>query len=188
LIHSLNAWDRLNIPSKKQNLLNPVSLANDISAAENIVKQHLDRLSSSFVLGDNRARWLRKGGLWPVVTPVTLLENLRSSIPLATFGTNMKEYLVHYALSITNLQQLIRIEGAVQKGNRQRLVEEQENLSHSNWKPMEFSDWLLLEIDSNILIRPGQVDVARATISPESGANSVLQMNMGQGKWMVFRI
>ena len=62
-------------------------------------------------------------------------------------------------------------------------MEEQENLGHSNWKPQDRPDWLLLEIDSNILIRPGQVEVTRAMISPESGSNSVLQMNMGQGRF-----
>ncbi|KAF3913599.1 hypothetical protein ABW20_dc0110554 [Dactylellina cionopaga] len=61
-------------------------------------------------------------------------------------------------------------------------MEEEKNMGHQNWEPLEFPDWLLLEIDSNILIRPDQVEVAHATIQPASGNNSVLQMNMGQGK------
>jgi hypothetical protein len=65
-------------------------------------------------------------------------------------------------------------------------MEEQENLGHSNWKPLDYPDWLLLEIDSNILIRPGQVNITLAMISPESGSNSVLQMNMGQGRFKSF--
>ncbi|KAG4255504.1 hypothetical protein FPRO03_14144 [Fusarium proliferatum] len=51
---------------------------------------------------------------------------------------------------------------------------------HSNWKPIDHPEWLLLEIDNNLLIRPSQIDVARAIISPSSASNSVLQMNMGQ--------
>ena len=43
-------------------------------------------------------------------------------------------------------------------------------------------DWLLLEIDSDILIRWEQVDVAHAIIAPESRKNTVLQLNMGKGK------
>ena len=94
----------------------------------------------------------------------------------------MKESLVAYALSITALQRLLRMEDARQKHNTQRLLEEQGNTGHSNWKPSAHCDWLLLEIDGNVLIRRGQIDVALATISPESQSNSVLQMNMGQGE------
>jgi hypothetical protein len=82
---------------------------------------------------------------------------------------------------VTALQRLLRIYDAHQGAKPQRLIEEQENVGHSNWKPLDHPDWLLLEIDSNMLIRPGQVDVALATISPASRSNSVLQMNMGQG-------
>jgi hypothetical protein len=38
-----------------------------------------------------------------------------------------------------------------------------------------------LEIDSDILIREEQIDVAHAIIAPESGENTVLQLNMGKG-------
>lgn len=47
---------------------------------------------------------------------------------------------------------------------------------------MNFPDWLLVELEGDLLIRPSQIDVALAIISPPSGANSVLQMNMGQGE------
>ncbi|KAK1447923.1 hypothetical protein CMEL01_09762 [Colletotrichum melonis] len=56
------------------------------------------------------------------------------------------------------------------------------NLSNSKSLPSEHPDWLLLEIEANLMIRPDQVDVVLATVSPASGCNSVLQMNMGQGK------
>jgi hypothetical protein len=47
---------------------------------------------------------------------------------------------------------------------------------------MEYVDWLLLEIDSNIMLRPEQIEVAQATIAPASSGNSVLQLLMGKGK------
>ncbi|KAM4066192.1 hypothetical protein HRG_000332 [Hirsutella rhossiliensis] len=53
---------------------------------------------------------------------------------------------------------------------------------HNNWDPIQFPDWLLLEIESNILIRREQIEVAKAIISPPSSSNSVLQLNMGRGK------
>lgn len=67
-----------------------------------------------------------------------------------------------------------------------KLQETLENTGHQNWDPMDFPDWLLVELDGDLLIRPGQIDVALAIISPPSGANSVLQMNMGQGEQTLF--
>ena len=94
----------------------------------------------------------------------------------------MKEGLISYAVSITTLQRLLRIKDAHRKGDYRKLREEQRNPGHGNWDPIDYPDWLLLEIDANNVIRKEQVDVALATISPASGSNSVLQMNMGQGK------
>ena len=93
----------------------------------------------------------------------------------------MKGILIAYACAITKLQRLLRIQDAHQKNNNQRVLEESENVGHLNWNPIDRPDWILFEIDANMLIRPGQVDVALATISPASKSNSVLQMNMGQG-------
>ena len=153
----------------------------EISCARRTVRERFDQISSAFERNDLRAPWLKAGGLWPCITPVTLLEQLRSTSP-SKFGAGMKHILVEYATSITALQHLLRLEDAYLKKNQQRLVEEQNNYGHGNWQPLENPDWLLVEIDANILIRPDQVDVALATISPASGSNSVLQMNMGQGE------
>jgi hypothetical protein len=96
------------------------------------------------------------------------------------FALNYKPHVRKRHEGELDLVRLLRIDYARQKGNQQQLEEEQENLGHRNWKPIDRPDWLLLEIDANMLIRPGQVDVALATISPVSKSNSVLQMNMGQ--------
>ncbi|PCD21343.1 hypothetical protein AU210_016309 [Fusarium oxysporum f. sp. radicis-cucumerinum] len=93
----------------------------------------------------------------------------------------MKAGLVHYGIFITKLQRLLRMHDATLYGDERRLRENQELQAHSNWRPIDHPEWLLLEIDNNLLIRPQQIDVARAIISPASGSNSVLQMNMGQG-------
>ncbi|KAG9230020.1 hypothetical protein BJ875DRAFT_521350 [Amylocarpus encephaloides] len=74
------------------------------------------------------------------------------------------------------------IEYALLKESKQTCLEEQKNLGHENWNPLEHTDWLLLEIDSNMLFRPGQIEVTLATIKPAGGSNSVLQMNISQGK------
>jgi hypothetical protein len=130
---------------------------------------------------DDRFQWLQLGSLWPCTTPITILEQLRSSSN-HQFGNNMREGLVSYGILATTLQRLLRIRNAQLNRDHHKLLEEWQNAGHENWSPLEFPDWLLLEIESNLLIRCEQIDVAYAIISPTSGSNSVLQMNMGKGK------
>jgi hypothetical protein len=186
LFQSLKALQRFRSASQEQqhNSVNAARLAAEISQAQLDIQNQLDWIRKALEREES-AHWLQQGGLWPSITPVTLLENLRSTSS-CEFGYGIKNGLLSYAQSITVLQRLLRVEDALQKGNMQRLMEEQENLGHSNWKPLDCPDWLLLEIDSNILIRPGQIDVTLATISPETGSNSVLQMNIGQGRFKSF--
>jgi hypothetical protein len=110
---------------------------------------------------------------------VSLLEQLRDSNS-TKLGLEVKAALVHYGTLITKLQRFLRIHDATLCRDERRLRENQEQQAHSNWRPLNHPEWLLLEIDNNLLIRPSQIDVARAIISPASASNSVLQMNMGE--------
>lgn len=162
----------------------PLNLDAAIVEARENIKQNFIKLCSAIREGDARARWLQYSFIWPCVTPVTLLEQLRS-ISDTVFGSGMKEGLIVYARSITYLQQLLRMDDAMRRSQSQRLHDEKQNIGHENWDPLEYQDWLLLEVDANILIRRDQVEVALASISPASGSNSVLQMNMGQGSFIL---
>ena len=182
LKQSLDALQNFkNAPAIKEPAIDSVLLSQAILKAQYEVQSKLNRLQQSFESKDSRVQWLQHGGLWPIITPVTLLENLRST-SRCIFGDCMKEGLVSYALSITSLQRLIRLKDAQKRSQIQKMIEEQQNIGHRNWQPQERTDWLLLEIDANMLIRPTQVDVTLATVSPTSDSNSVLQMNMGQGR------
>lgn len=94
----------------------------------------------------------------------------------------MKRQLLDFGLRIVELQRYSRILELSDNSQETALRAELENEGHENWDPVEHPDWLLFEIDANILIRGEQVEVARATISPESSSNSVLQLNMGKGR------
>lgn len=94
----------------------------------------------------------------------------------------MKELLISYGTLITTLQWLLRLRNETRRGDQQKQLEVLGDKGHENWSPLDFPDWLLLEIDSNMLIRREQIDVANAIISPPSASNSVLQLNMGKGK------
>ncbi|KAH9904538.1 hypothetical protein F4778DRAFT_66392 [Xylariomycetidae sp. FL2044] len=157
-----------------------------IQLVQNTIAESLQNIESalcqpSHVLSRRQISWLMCGQLWPVVTTVTLLEQLRSTAK-CHFGSGTKENLIYFALKITELQRLFRIDSYIRSQEGARLKEERQNIGHENWQVEDHPDWILLEIESNILIRNKQVEVARAIISPESGASSVLQLNMGQGK------
>lgn len=66
--------------------------------------------------------------------------------------------------------------------NAVELLCELENPGHRGWDPMRYPEWLLLEVENNILIRQEQAQIAREMVSPSSGSNSVMQLNMGLGK------
>ncbi|CAG9940265.1 unnamed protein product [Clonostachys rosea f. rosea IK726] len=156
-------------------------LVMEISDTKNALSKQASSIHESIRAGEACYSWLWVGGLWAIVTPVALLELLQRDTR-THLRPEMLAGVVSYGLLITKLQRLLRIQDAMYCNHKQRLDEEYTNQPHTNWNPMENPEWLLLEIDNDILIRRSQVDVARAIISPASGNNSVLQMNMGQGK------
>ena len=159
----------------------PEAVKGQIVKARATLNKQIGYISEALSPKHGRLAWLKLANLWPCLTLVTLLELLRSNSPHHLEQTWI-ESLVTCGLLVTTLQRLRRIENAVLTGDQRISQEELRNVGHENWKPSEFPDWLLLEIDSNLLIRPEQIDVAHAIISPASGSNSVLQMNMGQGE------
>lgn len=142
---------------------------------------HFIQIRNALSADDDRFQWLDLGNLWPCNSLMAMLEQLRSSLN-HVFGSGVKEVMVSHGVLITRLQRLVRIQNALYHGKHTRLQEELENSGHENWNPLEFPDWLLLEIDSDIMIRHEQVDVAHAIIAPGSGQNTVLQLNMGKGE------
>ncbi|KAE8384199.1 hypothetical protein BDV23DRAFT_189450 [Aspergillus alliaceus] len=162
----------------------PINLPAIIFKVQNHLRKQLAEIRAFFADNDRRYKWLHAAQLWPCLIPVTVLQQLRSTNRYG-FRSKIKQALLSYGLSITHVQQLLRIHDASLKNDAQRLQDEYNNPGHENWQPSEFPDWLLMEIEANMLIRKVQVAVARATILPASKSNSVLQLNMGQGKTSV---
>ncbi|KAL4811848.1 hypothetical protein BDW67DRAFT_194317 [Aspergillus spinulosporus] len=160
------------------------NLDQDILLSRAKIKDYYDCISNSLSASDERFNWLSRGNLWPILTPTTILQQLRSK-SRHKFGPGMKELFVSYALAIAKLQKLLRLKEAATKREENTVNRDRTDPGHVNWDPLDFPDWLLLEIDANIQIRQDQVTVAMEMISPSSGSNSVLQMNMGQGKTSV---
>jgi hypothetical protein len=158
-----------------------MSIDGEIISTGKTSRLHHNQIHDQIVLQDSRYTWLTQANLWPSLGPISVLEHLRSHYSFKLQSSTKKE-LVNYATSISKIQHLRRMEDAALKRDQKRLIAEQENRGYTNWVPGEYPDWLLLEIDANIHIQEDQVTVALEMISPTSGSNSVLQMNMGQEK------
>ena len=179
---SLTALENIsNQPRLQKTPPGVIVVGESIDKARVVLNDQLDRIRNALSADDDRFQWLQLGNLWPCTTPETILEQLRSRSD-HQFGNYMKEGLVRYGILVTALQRLLRMNHARLKGDQHKMLEEWRNTGHENWSPLDIPDWLLLEIDSDILIRREQINVAHAIISPASGANSLLQMNMGKGK------
>jgi len=124
-----------------------------------------------------------KAGLWPRISPTLLLQQLAAAgNPHIDLPTEWKTVLVTYGKAITMLQRADRL---LQNFHSPDFVKELENVGHQNWDPMERPDWLLMEIESNILVRPVQADIASQMIAPPSNKNAIVQLLMGEGKTSV---
>lgn len=152
-----------------------------IAAAERNLQQELAILQRALSNQDVCYFWLSTGHLWPCQSLVTILEQLRLD-NYSHLTSQLKRSLIHIGILVTKLQRLLRMHDAERCRDDKRLLQERNSIGHSNWNPGHYSEWLLLEIDNNMLIRPVQVEVAMAIISPLSNQNSVLQMNMGKGE------
>ncbi|KAG5659115.1 hypothetical protein KAF25_000317 [Fusarium avenaceum] len=182
LLVSLDALSRTEqIQKALQSRPQMTSVESDITRCRLLLRQQEDEIKKLVSRGYEGSAWLSEGHLWPCFSPVEILEQLRngnrSRVSHALINT-----IVEYGILTTRLQRYLRIEDAILRRDDRWLEENFEHEGHSNWNPFQYPEWLLLEIDGNFLIRPVQVEVARAIISPPTMSNSVLQMNMGQGK------
>jgi hypothetical protein len=117
---------------------------------ESLYKKICSRLIVSSSLHYGSAR---QASMLPRLSPSILLRLLARFNPV-TLSAEWKVALTRYALAIASMQ---RAERMVACGKRDSdILCELTNCGHTNWDPMQFSEWLLLEIESNILIRPEQ--------------------------------
>jgi hypothetical protein len=117
---------------------------------------HIPRISPTFWLGYlNRNRFGNLTELW-------------------------KAAIIEYGLAITRLHRARRL--LVVFNKPQELAEELDHTGHKNWTPSEFPETLLLEIESGFMVRERQEVIAREMRAPRDAANTVMQLNMGEGK------
>ncbi|RDW87962.1 hypothetical protein BP5796_03656 [Coleophoma crateriformis] len=97
-----------------------------------------------------------------------------------SLSDDWRRYLVRYAKALRALQRAERLTRT--NINSIDWISELINVGDQNWDPMTFPEWLLLEVESGLLMREVQASIAKHMLSPEAGRNSVMQLNMGEGK------
>ena len=117
--------------------------------------------------------------LFPRLSQVSLLRCLANNQEVS-LDESWKACLIGYGESISKLQRARRLLAAI--GNITELRSELCNPGRQGWDAVTHPDWLLLEIENNLCIRNVQAQIAQEMIAPSSGANSVMQLNMGEGK------
>ena len=134
---------------------------------------------------------------WPRMSPSLLLQYLahdqRNELPGA-----WKIRIVKYGVALTALQQasrLLQLYASWEKSGRSRqavtsdsgseaidLLNELRNPGHTNWRPRDYPEYLLMEVESGIMIREVQQQIASEMREPSVSGNAVMQLNMGEGK------
>ncbi|KAF8462458.1 hypothetical protein BDZ91DRAFT_850654 [Kalaharituber pfeilii] len=127
---------------------------------------------------------LYRTGLRPRITVKSLLSQLamRNHHQHTERAQLWGRVLVSFGKTISLYQQAIRLYHHAQRDDSVEFNKEWANKGREGWDPLEYPDWLLFEIENNMLIRPVQAQIASKMLSPPNGTNAVMQLNMGEGK------
>ena len=147
----------------------------------NALQEITNDIMSSIGPCSENERMLAKSGLWPQISPRSLLERLTIS-QRHLLSPSWKGKLLDYAQAIAMVQRVRRISELSSGEHQAEYEREANNDGQSGWDPLENPDWLLVELESNLLIRPVQAEIAKEMLEPRSKQNSVMQLNMGEGK------
>ncbi|KAF8602020.1 hypothetical protein BDV93DRAFT_584535 [Ceratobasidium sp. AG-I] len=120
-------------------------------------------------------------GIWPCHTPRTVLRMLclwgRKSL-----REDWKEAILEYAQAFVEYQRTQHLARLAQENRREEFFKELDLESIGSSGIPRDPDWLLVQLDGDFRARDMQSKVATEMIAPSSDVNTVLQLNMGEGK------
>ncbi|KAI5201355.1 hypothetical protein E4T39_05203 [Aureobasidium subglaciale] len=145
------------------------------------VQTTLSRIQQALSPSTQAQTLLLAADLWPRASRSRLLQRL-SAKGVRSINAEWKAKLLNLATKIASLQRSERMLRYLKSDDRTKLWAELKYEGRDGWSSDDYPSWLLLEIENNITIRPIQAEVAIEMIKPTSGQNSVLQLNMGDGK------
>lgn len=169
-----NHKERL-VPKASPYLLEDLLL--DRMNCEEYSSEIFERMCDSLRPKDRVSYILEAGGRWPRLTIRSILAHLANlvvwNVPLL-----WKSHLLALGKAITILQRARRLVLAGERNDVPTLSAELENVGRVGWEANRWPEWLLIEIENDLLIRPNQAQVAREMLSPSSSSNSLTQLNM----------
>ncbi|KAG8689701.1 hypothetical protein FRC11_001144 [Ceratobasidium sp. 423] len=122
-------------------------------------------------------------GIWPRVTSRILLQKLSlQNRPQLDSLPKWRNGLIEYAQVFAHYQRAQRLSALANSNNTEDFYKELDLASSQVDPGIDDPDWLLVQIDGNFGARAVQRHVAHEMISPSSESNTVLQLNMGEGK------
>jgi hypothetical protein len=142
-------------------------------------RAHLEQVRRCLQPNTRASLMMQSVGTWPTVTPRALLRCLSLRIRM-TLPSAWANHLIGYAITVHDVKRAIRMLQLARGGMNTLL--EREFRYFREWQPLERPDWLLVEIESNLSIRPTQATIADEMLSPDGNRNTVMQLNMGEGK------
>ncbi|KAK0972722.1 hypothetical protein LTR54_017496 [Friedmanniomyces endolithicus] len=160
-----------------------LDLADHLETCVNQVAHIYSMLSSAVLPGSgphlDRGTALCSVYQWPRISPVFFVQHLKRS-RWSLLNKAWQHAIVEYGLALTALQRAERLVSVSRSGSDVDMISELRNTAHVNWSPIEYPDSLLLEVESGILVREVQEQIAGQMRDP--GGNTVMQLNMGKGK------
>ncbi|KAI1822778.1 hypothetical protein F4861DRAFT_371113 [Xylaria intraflava] len=120
-------------------------------------------------------------GHGPRLSPLLFLQQL-SNGPWKRLNPDWRACIACYGLALSALQRAERLVRTAGLRSDEDFIKELMNVGHRTWGPLEHPEWMLLEVESGIMIRTVQEHIAYEMITPRSRCNAVMQLNMGEGK------
>ncbi|KAG8928194.1 hypothetical protein FRC02_007248, partial [Tulasnella sp. 418] len=126
---------------------------------------------------------LLTAGLWPCLTPMSLF-SLLSFDAGVVLSKRWRKSLNGLAKALIALQHSSRLTKHLQEKRLEELSQELQStvVEAEDDEDEQCSVQLLIQLDCDFLARKIQIDFAREMVTPSSQGNTVLQLNMGEGK------
>ena len=121
------------------------------------------------------SRILDAGSRWPRLTVCSVVSLL---LDLTKVHAHWRYQLLTLGEAITIRQRARRLLLAGERNDISSVYAELENVGRVGWDSHIRPEWLLIEIENDLLIRPSQAQVALEMLDPSSSSNSLTQLNM----------
>lgn len=170
----------------------PTKFKSEIDEAKRVWKLEADSTKTSqewwtiyeSVLGTQIEKYFIDARMHPRAVPSLVLPKIASQ----DIESSLKMIIGALAITIAKENREKRINALKQHAELKATWEREiENEPYQNWKPCDYPEWLLFEIEQDLTIRRIQTEIAKRMISPPEGTtkHSTMQLNMGEGKTAV---